>query len=206
MDERVERRSPDRQRFVLRFLRRIALAALLIAFALWAVPRLLVEAGVLGPTAAERIDEAARAVAIARTYGGSGGPALKAAEAGLERARLHAAAGDERAARKEAVSAAASAILAQKAALVERSDREARAEAVYDALEGEVNALEKLYGEVTPGLARARVGELLSMMKATRQATGAVFLAYEQEDYAAVIEREPRAREAVAAMRRALEP
>ena len=42
-------------------------------------------------------------------------------------------------------------------------------------------------------------------MKMTRQATGAVFLAYEQKDYATVLDREPRAREVVDATRRALE-
>jgi hypothetical protein len=205
MDERVERRGPDRQRFVLRLLRRLAAAALLLAFAIWAAPRLLVEAGLLGPTAAERVDEAARAVAIARAYGATDGPALRAAEAELARARERAAAGDERDARRAAQAATAAAIEAQRAALVARSGRAARAEAAYGDLEREINALEKLYGEVTPGLPRARVSELLSAMKATRQATGAVFLAYEQKDYGTVLAREGRAREAVAAMRRALE-
>jgi hypothetical protein len=49
------------------------------------------------------------------------------------------------------------------------------------------------------------VGELLSMMKATRVATGALFLAYEREDFPAVVEGEARARAAIAQMKQRLE-
>ncbi len=73
MDERVERRRPDRHQFALRLLRRIAVLALVLSVALWAVPRLLVEVGALGPTAQERVDEAGRAIATARAYGGGAG-------------------------------------------------------------------------------------------------------------------------------------
>ena len=42
-------------------------------------------------------------------------------------------------------------------------------------------------------------------MKATRQSTGLVFLAYEQKDFVRVVENESRAREAVARTRAILE-
>src|SRR5688500_3867146 len=104
MDERVERRRPDRQQFVLRFLRRIAVLALVLAAALWAFPRALVELGFLGPTAHDRIDEAGRAIATARAYGGGPDLApLQAAEARIASARALAAQGQERESRREAV-------------------------------------------------------------------------------------------------------
>lgn len=205
MEERVDRRGPDRQRFVLRFLRRIAALALLLAFLIWAVPRLLLEAGLLGPTAGESVDEAARAVAIARSYGATDGAPLRVAEAELQKARALAAAGEGREARRVARSATSAAIEAQKQALVAKSELQGKAEDAYDGLGRQIEDLEKLYETVTPGLDRDRVASLLSAMKATRQATGAVFLAYEQEDYATVLAKEAQAREVVAATRRALE-
>jgi len=198
MDERVERRRPDRQQFVLRFLRRIAVAALVLAVAVWAVPRALVEFGLLGPTAHDRIDEAGRAIATARAYGGTGElPALKAAEERVANARALAGQGKEREARREAARATAEAIEAQKMALVARTDVRLRAEAIYKDLEGQINDLEKLYEQVTPGRTKEQTAPLLSLMKATRVSTGAVFLAYEKEDFAAVLDGERRAREAV---------
>src|SRR5688572_14911935 len=120
MEAPSDRRGPDRQRFVLRFLRRIASLALVLAFLIWAMPRLLVEAGLLGPTTAESVDEAARAVAIARSYGARDSPSLRMAEAELGKARALAAAGDGREARHAADRATAAAIEAQKQALVAR--------------------------------------------------------------------------------------
>ena len=42
-------------------------------------------------------------------------------------------------------------------------------------------------------------------MKGTRQTTGLLFLAYEQQDYGTVVDGEPRARAAVDAARKTLE-
>jgi hypothetical protein len=202
----VERRRPDRQQFVLRFLRRIAVLALTLAFAIWAVPRLLTEAGIIGPTAAQAVDEAARAVAIARAYGAREGiVALRVAEAELSKARGLAAAGEDREAKRVARHAAEAAIEAQKLVLVEMSETRAKAQAVYDDLDEEINGLEELYAEVTPGLPKEQVARLLSVMKATRSTTGLLFLAYEQKDYAMVLERETNAREVVESARRSLE-
>ena len=206
MDDRVERRRPDRQQFILRFLRRIAVLALVLAAALWAFPRALVELGFLGPTARDRIDEAGRAIATARAYGGGADLApLKAAEARIASARALADQGQERESRREAVRATRAAIEAQKLALVAQSEVRLRAEAVYAGLEREVDGLEKLYGEVAPGLEKRQTAELLSLMKATRQTTGLLFLAYETKDYGAVVDGEARARAAVDHARRTLE-
>lgn len=206
MDERVERRRPDRERFVLRFLRRIAALALVLSVALWGVPRLLVELGVLGPTAEERIDEAVRAIATARAYGGGAGLApLRAAEDEVGRARSLAQQGKEREARHAAERATTSAIEAQKMALVAHTEVREKAEAVYNDLDRQINDLEKLYAAVTPGLEKEQVSQLLSLMKVTRQSTGLVFLAYEQQDYGTVVDREARARQAVDSARTVLE-
>jgi molybdate-binding protein len=206
MDERVERRRPDREKFVLRFLRRIAVVSLVLSVALWAVPRLLVEAGVMGPTAQERIDEAARAIATARAYGGGEGLApLKAAEDEIARARALAQEGRERDARRAALRATTNAIEAQKMALVAHTEVRQQAETVYNDLDRQINDLEKLYAEVTPGLEKEQVARLLSLMKVTRQSTGLLFLAYEQKDYGTVVEREGRAREAVESARKTLQ-
>lgn len=206
MDERVERRRPDRQQFVLRFLRRIAVLALALAAVLWAAPRALVELGLLGPTAYDRIDEASRAIAAARAYGGGAFlPTMKAAEDRVASARALAGQGREREARREAVRATRAAIEAQKLALVAHGEVRLRAKEVYTDLEGQIDALEKLYGAVVPGLPKEQAAPLLSLMKVTRQATGALFLAYEQQDYGKVVDGAARAREAVARARGALE-
>ena len=206
METRVERRRPDRQQFVLRLLRRMAVLALLLAFAIWAAPRLLLEAGLIGPTTVQAVDEATRAVAIARTYGARENiAALRIAESELAKARALAAAGEDREAKRVARHAADAAIEAQKIVLVARSERRREAKSVYDELDAEINALEKLYAEVTPGLGKAQTAQLLSLMKATRSSAGQLFLAYEQEDYDAVLERERGARDVVASTRRTLE-
>jgi hypothetical protein len=206
MDERVERRSPDRHQFALRLLRRLAIFCLAVALALWAVPRLLVELGVMGPTAEDRIGEAKRAIAAARAYGaGTDTPPLHAAEQGVARAGALAAGGHEREARREAIDATSAAVEAQKLALVARSGERERAEAVYNDLDRQIGDLEKLYDAVTPGLPREQTSRLLSVMKVTRQSAGVLFLAYEKEEYAAVVEGEARARAAVDNARRTLE-
>ena len=206
MDERAERRRPDRHQFVLRLLRRIAVLALVLSAALWAGPRVLIEFGVLGSTAEERIGEAGRAIATARAYGGGAGLApLKAAEDEVARARVLAQQGREREARHAAVRATSSAIEAQKIALVAHTEVRQKSEAVYNDFDRQIIDLEKRYAEVTAGLERQQTGKLLSLMKVTRQATGLLFLAYEQQDYGTVLDREPRAREAVDSARKTLE-
>ena len=86
-----------------------------------------------------------------------------------------------------------------------RDETRHQAELVYNDLDRQVNELEKLYSSVTPGLPKSEVSEMLSLMKATRVVTGAVFLAHEREDFQGVVDGDAKAREAVAQMRARLE-
>jgi hypothetical protein len=201
-----ERRSPERQRFVVQLLRRVAVLALVLAALVWAVPRLLVSRGVLGPDAAETILVASSALQTARAYGApDGAPEMVKAREDLALARARLAAEQPLEARAAAERATGHAIAAQRAALVARSGTAERARAVYDDLDREVVELERLYGEATKDLGPSETSRLFSLMKATRVATGAVFLAYEEQDYERALGAEARAREAVAEAREQLE-
>jgi hypothetical protein len=202
----AERRRPDRRLFVIVLLRRIAVYSLIGAGLIWAGPRLLVEFGILGPSPEETVATAQRGLDAARTYGATPElPAFAAAQKELDRARSLAAQGQGRDARHAARHAQELAVEAQRAAIVHRDETHRQATLAYNDLDRQINDLEKLYAAVTPALEKEKVGELLSLMKATRATTGALFLAYEQENFAAVVEGEVRAREAVAQMRARLE-
>jgi len=206
MEAQAERRRPDRRLFVLLLLRRLAVYALAASVAVWAVPRLLVEFGVIGPSPDETIAAAERAFNAARTYGATHEmPALAAAARELERARTLAAEGHGRDARHASKRAQDLAVEAQRAALVRRDETRRQAEVVYNDLDRQINDLEKLYSTVTPGLDKQEVGELLTLMKVTRASAAMLFLAYEQENYKAVVDGEPAARAAIARMRSRLE-
>jgi hypothetical protein len=206
MEAGVDRRRPDRRVFVIQLLRRLAIYALAASLLIWALPRLLVEFGAIGPTPEETIATAERALEAARTYGATPDiPTFVAAQKELERARALAAQGRGRDARHASKEAQKRAVEAQRLALVRRDEIRQQAERIYDDLDRLVNDLEKLYSSVTPGLEKKQVGELLSLMKATRVATGTVFLAYEREDFQAVVDGEVKARAAVAQMKASLE-
>ncbi len=202
----VDRRRPDRRLFVIVLLRRVAIYALTIAVLIWAVPRLLIEFGVIGPTPDETIAAADRALEAARTYGATPDiPSFAAAQKELDRARALAAENHGRDARHASKHAQNLAVEAQRQALVRKDEIRHQAELIYNDLDRQVNELEKLYSSVTPGLPKREVSELLSLMKATRVVTGAVFLAYEREDYQGVVDGNAKARAAVAQMRSRLE-
>jgi hypothetical protein len=202
----VDRRRPDRRMFVIVLLRRITVYALAASFLIWGVPRLLVEFGVLGPRPEETIAVAERALEAARTYGATPDiPAFVAAQKELERARALAAQNRGRDARHASKHAQELAVEAQRLALVRRDEVSQHAALIYNELDRQINEVEKLYSQATPHLPKDQVGELLSMMKATRVATGALFLAYEREDFPAVVEGEARARAAIAQMKQRLE-
>ena len=204
METRVERRRPDRHLVALRLLRLIAITALVLSAALWVVPFVLREAGVLGPGPGEWVGLAEQALAVARTYGAAPLPEYKKAEQERDRARDLGRAGQKREARRAAQRAMAFATEAQKQALVRRAESQQRAQLVYNDLDREVNDLEKLYTNVTPGLEKEQVGQLLTLMKITRQSAGVVFLAYEQQDWDTVLKGEGRARGVIANTREAL--
>ena len=205
METRVERRRPDRHLVALRLMRRIAILALVISAGLWLVPRVLTELGLMGPTPAECVANADRALAVARTYGAASLPIYQQAEHERDRALGLIRGGQTREAHRAAEQAAALAIEAQKQALVRRSDTQERAQAVYTDLDKQINDLEKLYSATAPGLEKQEVGELLSLMKVTRQSAGVVFLAYEQKDWNGVLGGEAHAREVIAGTRQALQ-
>jgi hypothetical protein len=202
----VERRRPDRRVFIILLLRRLTVYALVAAALIWVVPRVLVEFGVLGPSPDETIAAAERALEAARSYGATPDmPPFVAAQKELERARSLAAQNHGRDARHVSKHAQNLAIEAQRLALVRREERRHQAELIYNDLDRQVNELEKLYSSVTPGLEKTQVGELLSLMKATRVVTGTVFLAHEREDFEGVMEGETKARAAVTQMKSRLE-
>ncbi|PYQ47322.1 MAG: hypothetical protein DMF78_24095 [Acidobacteria bacterium] len=205
MDPREDRRRPDRHLVAIRLLRRIAILALVISAVLWVVPKVLTEVGVLGPGPEEYLESAERALAVARTYGAAPLPDYKKAEQERDRARELVRAGKRRESRQAAEQAMALAAEAQKQALVRRASTQQQAEVVYNDLDRQVNDLEKLYNVVTPGMEKEQVGELLTLMKFTRQSAGTVFLAYENKDWDTVLKGEPHAREVIASTRQKLE-
>jgi inorganic triphosphatase YgiF len=195
--------KPERRRAAVILLKRIAVAALLAAVALVGLPRLLGALGVIGPSAAERIAAAERTLAAAGSYGATDAlPAYASATRELAQARQRLAEGRGHDARAAADRALAEAIDAQRAALIESEQLRRRAQAVVDELDDRVNALEDRYDKITPGLSRPAVAALLSSMKETRQAAGAVFLAWEQQQPRRVLAGEPAARRAIEATER----
>ena len=205
MDPREERRRPDRHLVATRLLRRIAILALVLSAVLWVVPKVLIEVGVLGPGPEECLESAERALAVARTYGAAPLPDYKKAEQERDRARELARAGKRRESRQAAEQVMALAAEAQKQALVRRAGTQQQAEVVYNDLDRQVNDLEKLYNVVTPGMEKEQVGELLTLMKFTRQSAGTVFLAYENKDWDTVLKGEGHARDVIASTRQALQ-
>src|SRR5712691_4564227 len=161
-----ERRRPDRRVFMILLLRRLTVYALGASALIWAVPRLLVEFGVIGPSPDETIAAAERALEAARTYGATPDmPPFVAAQKELERARSLAAQNHGRDARHASKHAQDLAIEAQRHAIVRRDEVRQHATLVYNDLDRQINDLEKLYSSVTPGLDKTEIGELLTLMK-----------------------------------------
>ncbi len=189
----------------IQILRRLTALAITLAVALILLPRLLTEVGVLGPTVHDEIDAAARGVAAASTYGARDtDPPLAAAVQALEHARQLEARGKGHEARRAAREAQARAVEAQRYALAARDERRRKAEAIVADIDKMINGLEDLYGEVTPGLDKATVGRLLSLMKDARQTGAAVVLAYEQGNYEKVVAEERGVRDALGSVREVL--
>ncbi|MFI5183819.1 MAG: hypothetical protein ACHQNV_05440 [Vicinamibacteria bacterium] len=172
----------------LHLMRRVALYALVVAFLLVAVPWVLTELGVVGPTPEEHLAAAGRALDAARAYGAT--PEQAAFRAGLEalaRGRQLAAGRKGREARRAADEARDLGIEAQRIALATREEARRHAKRIVDAADGRLNELEDLYSEVTVGKTKQEVAPLLSLMKGARQAGAGLFLAFEQDDYGRVI-------------------
>jgi hypothetical protein len=173
---------------LLHFLRRIALVALLLAAAVAFGPRILTELGLSGPEVEDVIAGAEHAVEAARIYGATEDLSrFAAAERELESARALAQRGRKREARQAARRASEQAILAQRDALLRRDAQRRQAQAVVEEADRRLNDLEKIYTQVTKGLEKRKVAELLSSMKEARQAGAGLVLAFEQDDYPKVL-------------------
>lgn len=179
--------SSEMNPLTLLVLRRLALYALLLAVALVIVFRVLPAYGVLGPSLAEEVESATRAVEAARGYGASPEiAAFRQAEEGLARARSLGAGGQAREGRRAARAARAHAIDAQRLALTRRETLRREAERITLEVDRRLTELEELYGEVVPGLGKEDVSRLLSSMKAARRSGAGLYLSYEAGEYVRV--------------------
>src|SRR4029450_11906286 len=148
-----ERRSPERPHVMLRLLRRIAVLSLVAAALLLTVPRALYHYGALGPTTAQRVDAARKAVEVARSYGATSEiPVMAEAERELARgdARLGQNAYHEP--RHAAEHAQALAGEAQQAALIGRNAMRVKAKRVIDNLDQRIDELEEIYSTKSKGV------------------------------------------------------
>lgn len=189
----------------LHLLRRVALYALALAFLLVAVPWVLTEVGLMGPTPAQHVEAAARVLEVARAYGATeGDPSFRQGLADLARARQLAAADHGRDARRAAAEARARGIEAQRVALAAHEELRRRAKVIVNGTDDLLDELEDLYAEAGVGRGKHEMAPLLSLMKEARQAGGGVVLAFEQGDYARVIAGEKTATETLVRTRAAL--
>lgn len=184
------------------FLRRVALFALILALLAALGPRVLRELGMIGPRLPEVIAAGERSIEAARHYGADDSMvALQEAGRLLQEARDFAERGEGRRARHAAAAASAQAIVAQRQALARREQQRRQAEDITHEIDKLLNALDELYGHVSPGLGKEAAGELLSELKSARQTGATLILAFEQGNYARVIADEPAARKVLEATR-----
>jgi hypothetical protein len=202
---RADRVDGAMRPLALHLMRRAALYALVAAALLIVVPRALVEMGVLGEDATAAVERSARALDAARSYGATADmPTLREAERQLQSARELVARGEKREARRAAAAARASAVEAQRTALVAQQEQHRQAEAIVEDVDKRLNELEASYTVITTGLDKAAVAPLFSLMKTARAAGGGLALAYEQGDYAKVLREQPAAIEVIEATRTTL--
>lgn len=190
---------------LVQFLRRLTVVVLLVAALLLVLPRVLTELGVLGPSAGDQVASAAKAVEAARSYGADDQlPSYLAAGKDLEEAQALLRSGRVREARRAALRAAEKAVVAQRDALVRRDAERRRAEAIVAEADRRLIELEALYGRASKTMGKARMAELLDLMKAARQAGSGLILLYEEDDFARVIEGEKAAFATLDAVRESL--
>jgi hypothetical protein len=190
---------------LVQFLRRLTVVALLVAVLLMVLPRVLTELGVIGPSAEDRVASAAKAVEAARGYGADDGlPSYVAARQELGEAEALLRAGRRREARRAAERAAGKAVIAQRDGLVRRDAERRRAEAIVAEADRRLIELEALYARASKVVGKARVAELLNLMKAARQAGSGLILLYEEDDFARVIAGEKDAFATLDAVRESL--
>ncbi len=173
---------------LLRALRRLAGYALVFAIGLIVVFKVLPAFGILGPSAADEIDTAGRALETAKVYGAEAGlPSLDAAQAGLKQARELLAAGHNRSAKQAALSARGYAIAAQREALARREGERRRARQIVADIDRLLSGLEEVYSQAAEGKDKAATGPLLAVMRDARETGASLFLAFEQGNFRKLI-------------------
>ena len=173
---------------LVRFLRRLALGALLVTIGILFLPRALTELGLVGPGAEELIANAEAALEAARGYGARPDqPSLVEAKTELDGSRALLKAGRKRDARYAARRASEKAIRAQRDGLIQRDQDRRRAAAIVTEVDRRLNELETLYSRASKSVDPKLRGDLLALMKAARQAGSGVILVYERDDYDRVI-------------------
>lgn len=186
-------------------LRRLALLAFLLTALLVLVFRILPAYGLMGPSLAEEIESASRAVEAARRYGASEDLApYQAATQALARARELSGGGHSLEGHRAAQTARRQAVEAQRLALSRAESRRREAERITLEIDRRLSELEALYSEVVPGLAKDEVSRLLSSMKTARRAGAGLYLAYESRDFVRVLSEEKAAIEVLDSTREAL--
>ena len=191
---------------MLRLLRRVAVLALVAAALLLTVPRALYHYGVLGPTTAQRVDAARKAVEVARGYGARPDiPVMDQAERELARAEALLAQKDHQQARHAAESAQALAAEAQQAALIARDAMRVKAKLVIDNLDQRIDELEEIYSTRSKGVGPERARHLFSRMKHARATAAELVLAWEQEDFDGVVKGEGAAVAEIEAVKKDLQ-
>lgn len=186
--------------------RRLSWFAVFLALVLLALPPLLTELGLWGPTAVDQITSAERSLATARVYGGSEEEAAYRTAAGaIAQARAFLGQGHDRQARRAAQTAMEHAVEAQRAALSGRETRRRQASLAALDIDRQMNDLEKLYSQVNTSDDKETSSALVSAMKEARRKGAGVLLAVEEGDYGRALGQEAAAREALDATRRRLE-
>ena len=191
---------------MLRLLRRIAVLALVATGLLLTVPRALYHYGALGPTTAQRVDAARKAVEVARGYGARADiPVMAEAERELARAQALLAGKDDHQARHAADNAQALAGQAQQAALIARDAMRVKAKQVIDNLDHRIDELEEIYSAKSKGVGADRARHLFSRMKHARATAAVLVLAWEQEDFEEVVKGEGAAVAEIEAVKKELQ-
>jgi len=184
----------------LALLRRVTGYALVLAVLALTLPRLLTTLGVLGPSIDDEIAAAGHALEAARAYGAtSEDPSYARAEAALARARELASRSSRIQAKRATAEAQSLATEAQRLALARREDARRQAQKVVVETDRMMNDLEDVYSEVTRSLDKPTVARLFSTMKATRQKAAALWLAFEEGNYARVTQDAPETRDVLLA-------
>jgi DNA anti-recombination protein RmuC len=191
---------------LVRAMRRATIYAGLLTIGLVTYFKILPALGVTGPSPADEVEATARALHTATLYGAEAGmPAFDEAQKEMQAARALLAAGQGFGARKAALAARTGAIAAQREALTRREDERRRAQQAVDEIDKLLNDLEDANKTAAAGQEKDERNRLITIMKESRQAGAALFLAFEQNNYRKVLSEEAAVKASLAASKTALE-